>query len=550
MKIYLKDAQEDATRRSDLRKISRAMTAASFVMDDINIGKVSGIKMTEKAEVLRRVAKVHPWTRSGVNAIARAAIAGGFEIVPHPIYGRNLSSTQLEAGPPKRVANFFFSNATRKYRNIKDFQGFTHKMGYSIAAYVLYGSIGWEYIRNENGKIIGFDVLSGVLTPNVDPGGSFLIPAFYFAPWDAKNEKDVIEFGPNDVFYLFNAGIDNIVSGTSDIEAALVTSVPADIYASTVYRELFANNNSPRYGYWELDPAVSNADMDEFVATLEENLTGVSNFGSSPIVIRGRAEYKQITNRSNDDAPYLEGRKFSTDELLTLIGVSQAKLGVSDATSSKSNLREVRRDFQESTVRATLSPFENALYEQVFCRILDAQQWMLRVKDPSFTTALEDATIRMRDYQNGFLSANEVRVNRLGLPPRKDENGDKYVDQIKMELAEDSVSASDGDIPDGRSDEVPAGDSRDDDPTRPPTDEEYPDSNQNRSINLDLVLDELRKWSKFETNRMRDGSNGRQFVCKYIPQEYENVIRNELKSRADTESIHELFAIAREFFTQ
>lgn len=381
------------------------------------------LRFYSKSDLLRRAASQHSWTRATGISIGRAAIGSGFSFVRHPIFGDNISKRrQKEIEKTMEDVNKCFFAAPKKTEYIQDMVGMSAKMFYTANSFMLYGQATWEKVREKKtGKMIGFDSLPGITMPNVDSNGKFRDPAYLFRPW---NSTAVVPYKKNEVVYFSSPGLDMSIYGSSDYDSLIDNTIPSDIYASKAYKHQFENINAPYNGVWVVDPSTSEEDYLDFLALLANRYTGIESFGSNPLVIRGQAKFEEHRSRSNDDAPYLEGRRYNQEEMSAVTGISSAKLGVTD-NASKTNHRELRREFHENTLRPIFAFIEESIYNQVLVQEFDLPEFKLAFNRPDLSTALEEATIIGRYIQNGVYSPNEGRI-AIGKPVRTDEFGDKY----------------------------------------------------------------------------------------------------------------------------
>lgn len=483
------------------------------------------LDLTRKAEererasflrLLRDASRTHPWTFATVEAVARSVIGSGWQYIP--VEGQESSATQKSL---KQLVNFF-EFRTRRWDNIKDFISLPDKMSQTIASYRLYGHAAWEIVRNANGLPIGFDVLSGVVIPLVDKNGYFKSPAFKLIPWDEKD--DAIYYEVDEIVYFQNPGISGTIGGESMYEALSSTSLPADIYASVAYREIFKNSNAPYNGVWELDPSVSDEDFDAFAELLQSRYSGAGNFGRNPLVVRGTAKFNSYASRSKEDAPYLEGRAFNREEYYAVTGVDGNKLGISEE-ANKSNIRETRREFHENVLRPIFKKLEDSIYYQVNVRLFGAYGWRLQFNQPDITTALERTTMNMRDAQLGFYTINEIR-ERNGDKPR--EGGDfVYIPKNMALMYEDGTyfDPSNSNIGDDLPDDEAGDDTPNADDVRAPRDEENPDTMN--------ALKELRLWRKYHLKALDGKKPMKDFITNSIPPSMSSAIKVDLSQAGE-----------------
>lgn len=375
------------------------------------------------ADLLRMAGNQHSWTRATTISMGRAAVGSGLSFVRHPVFGKNINkSRQKEIDRIMDDVNQCFFGAPKSIDYIQDTLSSSAKIYYTVNSFVLYGQACWEKIRDKDGKMIGFDALSGLVMPNVDVTGKFLNPAYLYRPW---NSQITVSYAKDELVYFASPGIDLSIFGSSDYSALSNHTIPSDVYASKAYKLQFENINAPYNGVWVVDPSTSEEDYADFLALLANRYTGIETFGSNPLVIRGMAKFEEHRSRSNDDAPYLEGRRYNQEEISAVTGISSAKLGITD-NASKTNHRELRREFHENTLRPIFAFIEEAIYNQVLVHEFGLTEFRLAFNRPDLSTALEEATIVGRYVQNGIYSPNEAR-EIVGRSAREDEYGDKYI---------------------------------------------------------------------------------------------------------------------------
>lgn len=517
---------------NELRKIAR--TAKPVKPGNYRVGgkgwSVEFENFYHKSNQLREVAMKHSWTRAVVSTIARSTVGAGFSFSRHPVFGRNKKYTAEEIDTLLEPVYEFFYGVSEDSRYIQDMTPLASKIYYMVLSLVYYGQCALEIIRDEDGKAISFDVLAGIVRPNINNKGKFMRPAYYFRPW---NSAEVVAYRkPSDLVFITWPGIDMSVYGSTEFDALVDISIPSDLYASTAYRNHFENNNAPYNGFWVVDKNTSEEDFKRFLVTLVNRYSGVHNFGRTPIVIRGNAEFKETRSRSNDDAPYLEGRKYNMEEISAVSGVPSAKLGIA-ANATKTNFREQRRDFHENTLRPIFEILEQAIYQQIIVREFGIKDWMLAFNNPDLTTKLEAATINTRYIQNGVYTPNEVR-EILGYTPRDDEGGMAYYRPSNTEFSDGS-----------RETEVEGGSMRQFENERVPTvnrPEITERNNDEKGFDIDEILDELRTWKTFALRVAKGKRSDRVFACQVVPKEISRVIQDALDEvSTDEEAVKSLF---------
>jgi HK97 family phage portal protein len=500
-----------------------------------------------RCNLLRQTANQHSWTRASVLAAARSAISGGFSFIKHPVFGTDINPSD-HADVLKKIQNFFYK--PRKAGHIQDMYTPSAKLFYSVVSFVLYGQCAWEILRDKQGNAIGYDVLAGVVMPNLDAYGKFNSPAYYYRAW---NSSEIIEYEkPESLFFVTWPGVDFFAAGSTDYQALSTTVLPSDLYAATSYKAQFENSNAPHHGVWQIDPKTSDEDYLRFLALLTNRYTGAQNYGRNPLVIKGVVDFKETKSRT-DDAPYLEGRRFNLDEISAVTGVNAAKMGVSGEVT-RSNLREIRRDFHETTLRSIFVMLEEAIYAQILIGEFDLPEYQIKFNRPDFSTALEDATINTRYVQNGILSPNEVR-QLLGRAERTDTIGSDYLVPNNQQYANGGESGdtnnidpnisggSGGDSELHPNNQPDGGSQRQFIVVRPPEESRIEHEQVADNVNPELIIKELVQWKNFQLRVIKNKRQQREFVPKHIQPEVALSINQVLQLSQDSVMIKQVFDI-------
>ena len=508
--------------------------------------KVNPAKSFSKASALydardevRRAANVHSWTRATASTIAKSAVGSGFSIVRHPVFGKRVSDEITEEEIYKKLEplyDIFYGGTKKDFTHIQDFFTTSQKIYYFVISVVLYGQAGMHLIYDSDGNLTGFENLAGMIFPNVDEKGKFLNPSYTFRPW---NSNETYSFkNPESILYVTWPGVDNSIYGNSEYFSAAQTAIPSDLYASNSYKNHFENMNAPYNGVWVVDENTSDEDFLAFLKLLSARYTGDQNFGRNPLIIKGQAEFKETRSRTNDDAPYLQGRQYNQEEISAVSGVPGSKMGISSQVA-KSNFREMRREFHETALRPIYEIIEQAIYQQIFIRIFGIKEWMLAFNKPELTNALEDASIYGRYLINHVMTPNEVRDN-LGMPPV--DGGDIFFTPSSVVVAGmgDEVESIDRQSED-RNDEPDGGSPRQDDPVDVPSKDKPTVANEDKNFTVADLSEELKKFKKFSLRVVSSDRIPRPFYSDILPEKLLNSINDIVLTSDDKEDVRKIF---------
>jgi hypothetical protein len=461
---------------------------------------------------LMETVKKHGYIRAAMSVVGRSAVGAWWTLRRHPEYGKNAPDRHR-----KRLFNFYMYH-DKTWTNIKDYQNFAYKLIIGAMYLRYFGQVTFQVVRDSEGLPLGLDHLTGLVIPNVDDKGNFKSPAFVQYPTNNLSYK--VEFSnPKDIVYLINPDWEGSPLGGTDVEALTAFQLPIDIYLQTAAREYLKNRDKPEVVY-SLPADVSDEAFDAFVAEVENRWRGPKNIGHSPIAVQGEFEVHEL-GKMPDSLPYQESRKETREEELAVTGVSGAKLGISDSISS-ANIREMRREFHETSMVPLFRLMEIGLYEQIHVREFNYKGWEFAFNSPDFLNAVERATVHMRYYQMNSLAPNEIRYE-IGQQPRTDDQGDMYADQLKAKNGQkqDQPANQPGSPPEGRPQE-PDAPSQTGEPTL--DDQDPSRGDQHDETPKQQVIRELKTWKEFALRRVRQGRSIRRFNSDVIPAEINALI--------------------------
>ena len=484
---------------------SKRTKAASLVKGRPGSSTVGKNSKTSSMLDLIDAAEVVPYLMASGGTVGRGMVGPGFDIV-RPL--SNDSGTDKE----KKILESFFRGTRADSNNFKDVFGPLAKIYTTAFMFRILGVAAWELLRDEAGNAVGFDLVPGVVKPNIEADGRFRSPAYYQYLRHGSVESKTEFSNPSDIVFF---GVPDVGSGIYLSESYSLSeyTLPSEIYAAKAYLSLHENKTSPYQGFWYTPENIDDDTFDQFAELINVRYRGSENYGKSPIIMRGKGGFEYIAP-SKDDAPYVEGREVSRKEIAGVTGVPGAKYGHLEGQGS-TGLKEVRREFYESVLRPVASVMEEAIYHQICVREFGITGWRFMFNRPDFTTAIEDASIEMRRIQWGTSSPNEVRARR-GEAPR--EGGDYFLVPLNMQLIDergrpvDPVDDNAGDMKPGEENPVPGSE----DPVR-----------------VEEVIGELRAWRKFATRVASGKRFERDFNCDHIPLGLSNYIDGLIDSAGD-----------------
>lgn len=467
--------------------------------------------------------KAHGYMRAAMGVVGRSTVGTWWQLRKH----KEFSSSARELHRRKLIDFYMFSQ--REWNNIKDYYSMAYKIMVGAMYLRYFGFCAFQIVRDELGNPLGLDFLHGYVQPNVDERGFFKKVAFIQYPDRHKDIK--VEFeDPLDIVYIVNPDWEGYPSGGSDIQSLEKYTLPLDLYLQTAAREYMQNRNTPE-AYYVLSPDISEEAFDNFVEVIESRYAGPQNVGRNPVAIAGDLDIKTVS-KIPQDLPYQGTRESTRMETLAASGVHGPKLGITDETTN-SNLREIRREFHETSMLPLFRFLEQGFYEQIHVREFGYSGWELVFNSPDFLTEVEKATVHMRYHQMRAINPNEIRHAR-GYEPRPDELGDLFIDQLENMPEPEQPQGS---PPEGREDEPDAPG----EVGEPTIDDQDPPRGDNHDDEVRDMLGEVRRFRTFVVNRLSDGRSIRPFRSDVLPGEILNTMQAKVDTLKTVEEAYEFF---------
>jgi HK97 family phage portal protein len=196
----------------------------------------------------------------------------------------------------------------------------------------------------------------------------------------------------------------NPYRGFGTVRAA-ASAIDTDDYASAYNRSFFTNSARPG-GVLETD---NNLDDDSFERIREEwekVHRGTDNTWKVAILEAG-LKWKDV-GLSQKDMDYLEGRKFTRDEILAMFGVPKPIVAVTDDVN-RASAREARSIFLENTIEPKLRKYAATLTEFLLPKYSDGEDLFFDIVSP--VPDDKELTLKQIDTnaKHGLMTINELR---------------------------------------------------------------------------------------------------------------------------------------------
>jgi hypothetical protein len=465
--------------------------------------------------------RIHAWLRANLAAFGRSVIGPGLSISADPIYGDEATSEEREL-----LQSFYFGIEGRDFNNISDWYSAMSKIYRTAGQFRLFGQASWELRSNGFDEVVSYDVIPGMLYPNCKEDGSFKDPPFYQYLTSAT-QMHPLEVDPQDIVFFIQPDFGTRLFST-DFEALTEYVLPTDIYLNTAMRSLLENHRTPM-GVFSLDENATPEDVKNMTALLDNLYRGAINYGKSAVVVRGQTSFKDFSAPITD-LPFKEGHSSMQDEIEGVSGVSGTKLGRTMEVN-RSNMREIRRDYWETTLWPVVKLLSDQMYMLIHRRIFDIRSLRPVFNSPDFLTQVEKATVGMRGRQWSALNTNEFREFVFGYKPIDEDWADSdYMWPSNIVIA--------GSNPDGTAPVAGDPDDGEEPSSEPNTDSDPPERGD--TDNTEEAVKEMKQYAKFYLNRL-DKPNHRKFNFNHTDPHIVRLVNDALAHAITKDNVKSVF---------
>lgn len=336
--------------------------------------------------------KSHPIVRAAIDKIAETATNVGYDFVPRDSRAKNNESELT-------VLKAFFSKQ----------DNFIYELRRIYTDLLIYGDAFLYIVPDRRRNPTKLKRLSPK-TLHIEANKNGKIIAYY-----QKNLEDIsddpVRFEPQEILHFMIADPDNDLYGLSPLES-LRWAVTADIYAQRYNAAFFANS-----GVTGTIIGVRNANPDELQRNrkwLEEHYTGPEN-AHKPIVIEGESITIEKAVATHTEMGFLDGRRFITMEILAVLDVPPAKIGIMES-ANRSNSKEQDKSFRTESVSPLQNIVQNVINDQFVRKILGVEEMVFAHSEGDTRDAIEQMDYFTKGEAWGVFNPNEVR-SKLGMAP-------------------------------------------------------------------------------------------------------------------------------------
>lgn len=232
-----------------------------------------------------------------------------------------------------------------------------------------------------------------------------------FDPNSLTNEA-VARFEPHEILHFMIEDPDNDLYGLAPLES-LRWAVNTDLYAQRYNAAFF--KNSGMTGTIIAIKSSNTSDVERNKKWLEQNYYG-PDAAHRPIVLEGEMDitvHKAVT--SQNEMGFLQGRRYVLTEILAVLDIPPAKLGIMDS-ANRANSKEQDKSFRNESIRSLQVLVESVVNEQLIFEILGVKNTIVRHSEADMSDRIELMEYYTKGEAFGIFSPNEVRED-LGKPP-------------------------------------------------------------------------------------------------------------------------------------
>jgi len=239
---------------------------------------------------------------------------------------------------------------------------------------------------------------------------------------------------PDDMIHVKNISMDGYV-GVSPI--AIAQDVIGLALATQQHGGVLFRQGAQLNGAVSHPGQLSKEAADRIAASLRETHAGVQNAHKTIVLEEGmKFEKMSITN---EEAQFLETRRFQVIDICRLYGVPPHRLGELDK-ATLNNIEQQNQQYLDSALRPTVRSIEQLFDHHL---LFDDERMTLECKFDFDDMTRGDLKTRYEAYQigtlNGWLNRNEVRA-RENMNPIEDGHGDEYRVPLNTAVPSDNLA--------------------------------------------------------------------------------------------------------------
>jgi len=233
------------------------------------------------------------------------------------------------------------------------------------------------------------------------PGKESLLEGYVY--YNLKGEK--IPFEVHQLIEIKRQNPFNQIEGISTIEMAK-HSIEGDINAVEWNKNFFENGAMPS-GVLSTEQELSEEAFQRLKKQWQERYQGKEN-AHRPMILEAGLQWTSLTIKQKD-MDFIEQRRFSRDEILSIFKVPKTVLAITDDVN-RANAEASEYVFAKRTIEPRLRLIFDKLNQFYMPLFADGDKYTLRFEDPT----PENVELKLKKWETGlragFLTINEVRA--------------------------------------------------------------------------------------------------------------------------------------------
>lgn len=336
--------------------------------------------------------KTHTMVRAAIDKLAKSATNVGFDFVPRD------SRSEVSAEEVGTLKDFFAQQPD-----------FIYELRRVYKDLMIYGDA-YIYIipdrRRRPTRLKRLHPKTIQIKTNVHGD-----PEKYIQTHPDGVQQDFVTYRPQEIIHFRMDDPDSDIYGLSPLES-LKLSVAADLYAQKYNAAFFQNSGvtGTIIGIRNANPS----EVDRNRRWLEENYIGPGS-AHKPIIIEGESVTISKSVATHQEMGFLEGRRFIIQEILAVLDVPPAKVGIMES-ANRSNSKEQDKSFRQESISPMQYIVEAAINGQFIRPILGVENTVFRHQVGDNRDALEQIEYYERAARAGFVNIDEVRAD-MGKAP-------------------------------------------------------------------------------------------------------------------------------------
>lgn len=334
----------------------------------------------------------HSFVRAAIDKIAKTATNAGFDFVPRD------SRAKIKKSEVKTLQDFFVNQ-----------NNFISELQLLYTHLLIYGDAYLYIVPDRRRRPIKLKVLPPQ-TMHIAARKNGEIIAYYQKDPDDVTD-DVVKFEPHEILHFRIPDPGNSLYGLSPLES-LKWAVAADLYAQRYNAAFFQNSgvSGTIIGIRNANPA----EVQRNRKWLEENYIG-PEAAHKPIIFEGESISISKSVATHQEMGFLEGRRFIILEILAVLDVPPAKIGIMES-ANRSNSKEQDKTFRTESISPLQRMVQDVINDSFVRDVLGVGNTIFVHSEGDTRDAIEQMDYYTKGQAWGNFNVNEIRA-KLGMAP-------------------------------------------------------------------------------------------------------------------------------------